>query len=391
MKTKITLFSIIFFISLLMTSCGAEESLSNENTIQSFAITKGSVTKDFSIKENIISGIVESTFELEDINLNVSIPKKATISPDPATIKTINGPLVFVVTAVNGEMKNYNVDIKREPSTDNFILEVNVKTSNLLLNVAIDNEKGLVTKRIPEINDLKNLNVEFKFSKYATVTPDPKTIKDYSEPVSFTVKSESGAEKIYQVKIEHMNSFVSRSCSEANAWKWFGGDNRTNAPDILPYDRNVGTGQVVIVDKNLVPSTFSIHLNTGFTYDENRQEYNKPLTLKLIVKDANLTILATTTTEVPGYFNGGFIPFDLKKFNLYLEANKSYSFYWYLVDGEKLGVSAGSSASTAAGSGFCYNTGYSGQSKISKNNSLEDESTWYKHDWHFNIALEGKE
>ncbi|GAA3759251.1 hypothetical protein GCM10022423_07620 [Flavobacterium ginsengiterrae] len=375
-----------------MISCVSEVSLSKENTIQSFTITKGDITKEFSIEENSISGIVESTFELENINLNISIPKGATISPDPVTVKSINGPVIFIVTAENGDVKNYNVDIKREPSTDNFILEVNVKTPNLVLSTDINNENGLITKRIPESNDLKNLNVEFKFSKYATVTPDPKTIKDYSEPVNFTVKSESGAEKIYEVKIEHMNTKISRSCTDTNASKWFGGDNRTNAPDdILPYDRNVGTGQIVIVDKNLVPSAFSIHLQEGFAYYEGKQKYNKRVTLKLIIKDSNFNILATTTTEVSQSFNGGFIPFDLQNLNLYFEANKAYSFYWYLVDGDKLGVSSGSSADTKTGSGFCYNSGYGGQARISRNNSLEDANVWFQHEWHFNIALEGKE
>ncbi|MBL0736540.1 DUF5018 domain-containing protein [Flavobacterium sp. GN10] len=391
MKTKVNLFKVIFFISLLMASCVAEVSLSNENTIQSLTITKGGITKEFSIVENSISGIVESTFELEDINLNVSIPKGATINPDPATIKSINGPLTFVVTAENGDVKNYNVDIKREPSTDNFILEVNVKTPNLLLSADIDNEKGLITKRIPESNDLKDLNVEIKFSKYATIIPDPKTIRDYSEPVNFTVTSESGVEKSYQVKFEHMNFTVSRSCSETNASKWFGGDNRTNAPDLLAFDRNVGTGQTVIVDKNLVPSAFSINLLEGFAYYDGKQKYNKPVTLKLIIKDASFNVLATTTTIVPEYFDGGLVPFDLQKLNLYLEAKKAYSFYWYLVDGEKLGVSSASSGDINAGSGFCYNSGYSGESRISRNNSLENASVWYKHEWHFNIALEGKE
>lgn len=390
MKTKIYQFTLLFF-SLLMFSCASEESLSSENTIQSFSITKESIKKEFTIGESSITGKVESTFELTDIIIAIAIPKGAKISPDPTTIKSISGPLAFAVTAENGEIKNYTVDINREPSTDNFILELNVKTPNLSFSADIDKETGLITRRIPEINDLKNLNVEVKFSKHATITPDPKTIKDYSSPVNFTVKSESGVEKVYQVKLQHMDISISRSCSEANAWKWFGGDDRTNAPDLLPYDRNVGTGQTVIVDKNLVPSTFRIHLQEGFVYYEGREKYNKPVTLKLIVKDANRNILATTTTGVSESFNGGFIPFDLQALNLYLEANKKYSFYWYLVDGEKLGIYAASSANTKAGDGFCFTSGYSGESRISKKNSLEDSNVWFDHDWHFNIELEGKE
>lgn len=284
---------------------------------------------------------------------------------------------------------------ENEPdSTDNFILELNIKTPNLLLSGDIDNQTGLITKRLPESNDLENLDVELKISEEATITPDPKTIKDYSSPVSFTVTSESGTEKIYEVKLEHMDTYRLRSCSEANAWKWFGGDDRINVPDILPYDRNIGTGQAIVVDKNLAPYTFGIHLSDGFRYSENNQRYYSSVTLKLIIKDPKLNVLATTTTEVSGGFDGGFVPFDLQKLNLYLEAGKTYVFYWYLVDGEKLGIDSGSSGNTNNGSGFCFNTGYSGQSKISANTTLEDvknASVWYPHQWHFNIELEGKE
>lgn len=395
MTTKINRFAIFFFASLLMISCASEENLSSENTIQSFSITKENVTKEFTVEENLINGIVESTFDLENLKLKISIPEKAKISPDPETIKSINGPLTFVVTAENGQAKNYTVDIKREPSTDNFILDMNIKTPYLVLKADINEETGSITKRIPEINDLKNLNVELSISKHATITPDPKTIKDYSLPVNFIVKSESGVEKAYQVKLDYMDISKSRSCTEANAWKWFGGDDRTNAPDILPFDRNVGTGQVIVVDKSLVPSVFSIHLREGFSYSEGGQGYNKPVTLKLIIRDASRNNLAQTTAEVSGQFSGGFIPFDLKKLNLYLEAGKEYSFYWYLVDGEKLGIYAGSSGNNKnEGSGFCYNTGYSGDAKISTNTTLEDLNNinvWYTHLWHFNIELEGKE
>lgn len=395
MKTKIQQFAFFFFTSILLISCASEENLSAENTIQSFSITKASVIKEFSIKENSITGIVESTFELNDISLTITLPNFATISPDPTTIKSINGPLVFAVTAQNGETKNYTVDIKREPSKENAILEFNINTPNLLLRADIDDQPGFINKRLPEINDLKNLDVELKISKHATITPDPATIKDYSSPVSFTVKSESGAEKVYVVNLLHMNHYVLRSCSEANSWKWFGGDDRIDAPDdILPYNRNVGTGQIIIVDKNLVPSSFSIHLSDGFSYYTSKQHYNLPVTLKLIIKDEKRNILAQTTTEVSGQFYGGFVPFDLQKMNLYLEAGKAYSFYWYLVDGEKLGITAGSSANRYDGSGFCFNSGYAGQSRLSANTTLEDlenSHVWFEHEWHFNIELDGKE
>ena len=391
MKTKKYLFTTLLFFSLLMFSCVSEEKLSAENTIQSFSISKGGVTKDFTVVDNSITGKVESTFELNDLSLSVLIPTGATISPDPNTIKSINGSFTLVVTAENGDKKTYNVNINREPSVDNFILEFRVKTPEALISTNIDKETGLITRRLPEFVDLKNLNVDLKYSKYASIFPDPATIKDYSSTVNFTVKSESGVEKVYQVKLHSMDVDRSRSCTEANAWKWFGGDNRTDAPDLLPYDRNVATGQAIIVDKDLVPSVFRVNLREGFYYYENKKDYNQSVVLKLIIRDANLNVLATTTTVVSGGFSGGFIPFDLRKLNLLLEANKTYVFYWYLVDGEKLGITASSPGNNKSGSGFCFNSGYSGQSKVSENTNIEDSKFMFEHPWHFSIELEGKE
>lgn len=392
MKTKFYLFATSIFILLSILSCSTEEKpLSSENTILSFAIIKGSISKQFNISENSIIGKVNSDFELDQINLAVSIPEEATISPNPNTITSISGPLTFIVTAENGDKRTYDVSIKRELSIENSLLELSINTPYFSTSPKIDEQNSTITQRLPEFTDLKNLNVNVKYSKYASISPDPSSIKDYSSPVNFTIKSESGKERIYKVTFEHMTTNRSESCSEMNATKWFGGDDRTNAPDIKPYDRNVGTGQAIVLTKDLTPTTFGIHLEEGFYYAENRTEYNKTVTLKLIIRDEEGKKLATTTTDVVGTFNGGFIPFNLEKLNLFLEADKTYIFYWYLVNGETLGITAGSSGNTNNGTGFCFNTGYSGESKISKNNNLEESSTWYKHGWHFNIELKGKE
>lgn len=391
MKTKLLRFTAFLFITFLLVSCASDEILSSDNTIVSFIVAKGEISKQFYITETSISGKVNSDFELSDISLTVVIAEGATISPDPSTIKSINGPFDLTVTAANGNQKVYKIDINREPGAGNSLLEFTINESNFVANATIDEQAGIITKRLPEFVDLENLNIDLKISKYASIMPDPKTIKNYSSPVDFTVKSESGVEKVYKVKFEHMNVARFRSCSEANAWKWFGGDNRTDGPSSLPYDRNVATGQTIIVDKDLVPSYFNIFLREGFAYYEDKQKYNNTVVLKLIISDADLHVLATTTTSVSGEFSGGSIPFDLQKLNLYLEANKPYVFYWYLVDGDKLGICAGSPGDTTNGTGFCFNSGYSGQSKLTENTTIDDVKVMYEHPWHFNMELEGKE
>jgi hypothetical protein len=391
MKTKLYLFATSMFILLSILSCTSEDKpLSTENTILSFTITKAGISKEFNISESSIIGKVNNDFQLDQISLAVSIPKGATISPNPSTITSISGPLTFIVTAENGDKRTYNVSIERELSIENSLLELSINTPYFSTNPKIDEQNSSITQRLPEFIDLKNLNIDVKHSKYASISPDPSTIKDYSSPVNFTIKSESGKERIYKVTFEHMTTNRFESCSKMNAWKWFGGDNRTNAPDIKPYDRNVGTGQAILLSKDLTPTTFGIHLDGGFSYFETGEQYDKVVTLKLIIRDEQGKKLATTTTEVIGGFNGGFIPFDLEKQNLFLEADKTYIFYWYLVNGESLGITASSSGNTSDGTGFCFESGYSGESKISKNTSLEG-NTWGQHPWHFNIELKGKE
>lgn len=393
MKTKNYFLTILVFLSLLIYSCASTEDvpLSADNTISSFGISKGELSKEFVISAESINGKVESNFELNDLTLKVSIPKGATISPDPATIRSITGVFDLTVTAENGDKKVYNIAINREPSIENSVLEFNLTNQAFTTTAKINLENGEITRRIPEFVDLKNLSIDLKISKYAAISPDPKTIKDYSSPINFTVKSESGVEKAYVVKFEYMNINRFQSCSETNANKWFGGDDRTNAPDILPFDRNVGTGQTIIVDKDLVPSVFSVDLSRGFRYFEGNTNYNQPVTLKLIVRDENSKVLTTTTAVVSADFRGGLVSFDLSKLNLLFEANKKYFLFWYVVNGDVIGVNSGSNANTKNGSGFCYNSGWTGESKISKNTSLENLSIWYTHEWHFNIELEGKE
>lgn len=392
MKAKIYRFATLLFSSFLMFSCASESvPLRTENKILSFTITKGHLSKNFDISGNSITGKVESKFELNDINLKVLISEGAVISPDPSTIKSITGSFTLAVKAENGDEKKYEVTINREPSIENSILEFNIKDKNLLTNVEINEQTGIITKRLPEFVDLKNLNINLKFSKYASISPEPGTIKDYSSPVIYTVKSESGVEKVYQVKFTHMDTDRFESCSEANAWKWFGGDDRTNAPDILPYDRNIGTGQAIVFDKDFVPSTFSIHLREGFKYSGANTDYRQDVVLKLIIRDASDKFIASTTANVLGNFSGGFVPFNLERLNVFLEAKKTYVFYWYLVNGEALGVVASSSGNNNDGSGFCFNSGYAGESKKSANNTLENVNVWYKHNWHFNIEIKGKE
>ena len=386
---------LILSILTIFYSCEKEDpviELSSENKILSFELSKNSYSKAFDVSENSVEGTVDSNIELKDITLHVKISEKASITPSPSSITSITDPFTFTVVGENGDERIYNVSISRELSTENSILEFRINHNNFSTFATINNDDYTISQRLPQTVDLSNLDLSIISSERATITPDIDNLIDFSETVSLTVTSESGIEKTYSINIDHMDEPFSETCSEMNASKWFGGDNRTDAPDIEPFDRNVGTGQTIILDQDLNPSCFSIHLSEAFKFDENGRFYNEDVELKLNIRNSEENIITETTTTVPRNFNSGFITFDLTNNNLFLEDNTLYIFQWYLIDGETLGISASSLGSTDEEStGFCFNGGYSGQSNISENTKLEDYDVWRQHPWNFNFILQGKQ
>lgn len=383
---------IIFLIlsSLILSNC-TEVPLSNENKILSITLTRGNFTKSFDIVENSIVGNVDSSIDLDGLSLNVPISKGATISPDPSKINSITGDFSFTVTAENGDVKIYTVSIKRLLSTENSLLELSINSNGLTIKPQINSQNNTINQRIPSFLNLTNLDVALRYSNRATISPDPTSIKDYSSPVKYTITSETGDKKEYLVTLTPMLESFSESClTTMNANKWFGGDNRTNAPDILPNDRNVGTGQAVKFSTDVNPLVFSVLMNSGFKFYNSQTNYNHNVQLKLNIRDTNGKILASTNTTVLDTFNGGTITFNIESLHLLFKQDTTYIFQWYLVDGIAMGVSTASYGNENSGTGFCFSGGYSGEARTSKGTSLEDSSVWYAHPWNFNIEISGK-
>ncbi len=279
-------------------------------------------------------------------------------------------------------------------SDENSILSLDINTPYFSTNAQIDEENKLITQRIPEFINLSNLSTVFRVSDRATISPNPNDVKDYSNSVKFTVTSESGIKKDYTVTMSKMSNFFSESCKTGNATKWFGGDDRTNAPQTIPYDRNVGTGQAILFNKDTNPLIFNVFLSDGFQYYSNGTYFYSNLELKLNIRDISGKIIGTTTKTILGtsLFNGGSISFDLTELKLFFKKDVVYIFQWYLVDGEILGVNTGSTGNINSGEGFCFSGGFTSQSNISKQSNQEDMKIWRKNaPWNFNIEIMGKD
>ncbi|AXT61588.1 DUF5018 domain-containing protein [Aquimarina sp. AD10] len=396
MKTKIkNVFKIAVLMLLIINiSCEGEGTLSNENEIISFSLTAGDFTKDFETNNDVIEGVVPYTIDGSNISLRITISEKATIAPDPSAITTIDGIANFVVIAEDGTKREYVVDIERELSPENTIVSFEVKTSLFDTNADIDNETGTINQRVLPGTVLTDIETTIEVSNGATITPDPKTIFDYSSPVAFTVTAENGETKEYLVTLALMDEEYMIQCDITNAFKWFGGDDRPTDPDFPEAfgDRNVGTGQTIRLLKDLNPTSFGAHFQGAFEYATTRTPYEGDFELKLNIRRSDGTIFASKNTLVSGPFMGGWIDFDLSSINLLLERNTDYYFTWYLVDGEALEITASSTANLDETEDESHNGGgFAGQARERDNANLEDWNTWFEHEWHFSFRLEGKQ
>ncbi|WP_062057111.1 DUF5018 domain-containing protein [Aquimarina longa] len=378
---------------MITTSCNKDEEviLSDDNFITLVKLTSGDFSKDFKIKDKKVSGVVPYTVNDLEVALAITISDKATITPDPSTISSIKDPINFTVTAENGEKSNYVIDIKRELSPEKAVTSFQIKTSFFETNVDIDQESGIIKKRVLPKISLTSLTPMITISDKATISPDPKTISDYTNPVVFTVTAENGESKEYKVDLQLMDKDFSVQCDIRNASKWFGGDDRVvpEYPEIGP--RNVGTGQTIKVKKDTYPIKFGFFLTDPFRSSQTGALYSKNLELRLDIRNVDGVIEKTLKKNVSGPFNGGWIDFDLSSANVFLKGGESYNFTWYLVKGEELGISSGTSGNNNVDSGLCGATGWSGTSKEKLKTSLEDWDVWYDHPWHFNFRLEGKQ
>ncbi|KAB7531183.1 hypothetical protein F8C76_06720 [Flagellimonas olearia] len=84
--------------------------LSEERNIESFTVTDGTTMVEASIDEEL--GIITFDFgenDLTDLEAQVSISQYASLSPELNSIQDFTNPVVYTVTAENGEEKEYKV------------------------------------------------------------------------------------------------------------------------------------------------------------------------------------------------------------------------------------------------------------------------------------------
>jgi hypothetical protein len=159
------------------------------------------------------------------------------------------------------------------------------------------------------------------------------------------------------------------------ASKWYGGDNRAGS------SRTVGTGQSVTPASTVTMSRFGFYFDGGFTFSTTGMYGTQPNTVRLDVRNASGTILATYTTTLPGNFAGGWVYWTTSATTL--TGGTQYIFTSYMTNAFTQMVNSGSAGD--ANAGYAAGAGYSADAT---SGDLITWSLWGTHPWDFHFRVQ---
>lgn len=184
--------------------------------------------------------------------LQISEDAKLTQKPDSLAF---GKNLTYTVTAQNGDTRTYTVMLTETPiSQENELLSFSYGS----MQAEINQDKGTVKLQVPDGANLEKLTPTVKVSDFASVYPESGQTVDFSgsDPVIYTVTSQSGVtnkywvtvelvatgENIHQKNMERLRDNIIRryETSASDDWEWMNlgfakhGIVSSASPDALP-------------------------------------------------------------------------------------------------------------------------------------------------------------
>lgn len=389
MKKKYIIYLFLFITTFSCNNDDSNAELSNENEITNIIFNYNDNRLEIAVDplSKTINKTLPTAWDITNMSAQFIISDSATLSPDPSTISDFSKPITFTVTAQNGEKSNYNLVISKLPSDDRDIISFIIQNKETKISSNINSDSNTIEQRVPPHVDLSQLSINYKISKNASISPDPSTIKDYSNPVSFTVTSESNETKTYTTNFKIMDEEAYYSCTERSASVMIGAVKQASE-----YF-NVGLGQSLTPDNDIFLQTYSILFSRPFVFvSENgeTEEYAGDATLRLQLRNENGFILDFKDFTFNNPMESLWREFDLSNLNIILKKNTLYHFTWYIVDGEQLKIASSNTSSTQLyASSFCNGQGLATPLGSSSDTMFEEWGIWNTFDWHFNFKLSG--
>jgi hypothetical protein len=183
------------------------------------------------------------------------------------------------------------------------------------------------------------------------------TINDFANPVVYTVFAGDGSEQDYTVTVAvNPGTPYEIKHETGGALAWFGGDNR-----VAGGPRDIGDGQSVFIDTNIILESFSFFFSGRFDYAELPEGIGHEVTLTLNIRGSSGNILRTRQVVVPASYSGGWVTWtginlDVAQdttliFTAYLVGAYDTNQYTSSINGESPGAYADGSRCSKVGTG----------------------------------------
>ncbi|MBN2829492.1 MAG: caspase family protein, partial [Candidatus Cloacimonetes bacterium] len=188
----------------------------------------------------------------------------------------------------------------------------------------------------------------------------------YGNDIVFTTASISTYD--YEIKFDILN-----------ASGWFGGDDRSDSGP-----RDIGNGQSVYIDSDIVLKQFSFYFTNMFDYNENPEFIGHEVTLVLNIRNSDGIIISTHQAIVPASFSGGWITWSDIDLNVLAQSTLIFTCYQVgAYDSFQYCNGIGSDADAGYGGGIRYTKEGTGDS------DMEIWTGWEEHPWDSDFWLQG--
>ncbi len=188
-------FAILALLMVLI-SCKTDEPKSSENNILTFSVEQQIGQAVISTADTLVTAIVEKTVDLTNLAAQIVVSNKASIVPAPAEPQNFTKPVIYVVTAENGDVKKWKAIVGYQPSSDKDILTFTLNEQYKTPKIYADSIVVIVNENA----DIKNLTPTIEVSAGATVEPASGQAVDFSSGVViYTVTAQDLSTKQYRV------------------------------------------------------------------------------------------------------------------------------------------------------------------------------------------------
>ncbi|MEO1486016.1 MAG: DUF5018 domain-containing protein, partial [Bacteroidota bacterium] len=164
------------------------------------------IIADIDQDKKVITATVLARTEIVKLAPSITISKNAKLSPDPETAFDFSSEVEYTVTAEDGSKQKYIVRLNIAQSTDKEItsfafLAADNDGLDIDFPAVIDKDSRRIHVELPFGTSVKSLVPTITFSENATLEPNNKVAKDFSESVRYVITAEDGTQAVYIVSV----------------------------------------------------------------------------------------------------------------------------------------------------------------------------------------------